>query len=194
MDLKGHRLILASKSPRRAELLRQANITFEIKSIETDESYPADTPIENIAGYIAYNKAIVHKDHLSPTDIVIAADTIVEYEGIIYGKPKTREEAISTLLKLSDTTHSVYSGVCLLSNSKEHVFTHKSDVTFNKISEEEAIYYYDNWNPSDKAGSYGIQDWIGISKVDKIDGSYTNILGLPMAAVYKNLLQFLEDK
>lgn len=194
MDLNGHKIILASKSPRRTELLSRSKIGHEVRSIETDESYPDDLPKDKIAEYIAYNKAIVHRTDLKDDEVVIAADTIVEHEGIIYGKPKSRAEAIATLCLLSNKVHNVYSGVCLLSKNKHLVFTNKSEVKFNEVSEEEAAFYFDAENPSDKAGSYGIQDWIGITKVDWIKGSYSNILGLPMAAVYENLSQFLKDK
>ena len=190
MILGNRTLVLSSNSPRRAELLSKSNIPFVKRVIDTDESFPDDLPSSEVAEFIAKNKALAHYGSIGDDEIIITADTVVVYDNHIYGKPITRENAIDTLLKLSDKIHIVYTGVCLYSNEKMESFTVKSEVKFRPITEEEAAFYVDKDSPMDKAGSYGIQDWIGQTKIEWINGSYTNILGLPMAQVYDALNKF----
>lgn len=189
MDLSKYNIVLGSQSPRRSQLLKSLDIDFEIRVIETDESYPTDLPTHEVAGYIATQKANAHKDTIGENELLITADTVVAYDDVIYGKPVSKEDAVNTLLLLSGNTHTVYTGVCLLLNDTTQVFTTKSDVKFATISETEANTYYDKYRPDDKAGSYGIQDWLGMAKVEWIAGSYNNIVGLPTAELYSELLK-----
>jgi len=194
MNLHGFKIILGSNSPRRSELLKLLDLPFEKRAIEVDESLGGMIKPEDAAEFIARKKASVHKDKLRSDEIVITADTVVVLDGIIYGKPKDREDAINILLQLSGKIHYVYTGVVLLSNKKESSFTEVTKVFFEELTLEEAEYYFDNFNPVDKAGAYGIQDWIGYSKVKKIEGSYSNIIGLPTARLYKELAAFVKHK
>ncbi len=191
MDIEKYRIVLGSQSPRRSQLLKALDINFELRVIEIDESYPSDLPTHDIAAYIATQKANAHKSSIADDELVITADTIVAHNDVIYGKPTSKEDAVNTLLTLSDSTHSVYTGVCLLLKDSLKVFTVKSDVKFAAISEAEANAYFDNYNPTDKAGSYGIQDWMGMAKVEWIAGSYNNIVGLPTAELYSELSDLL---
>lgn len=188
--MSASKIILSSGSPRRQELLKEAGVDYMLKVIETDESFPSSLDVSKVAEYIAVAKAEAHESTLAVDEIVITADTVVAMNDQIYGKPKSKDEAIEMLLTFSDDEHQVYTGVCIKSQSKTVSFTCKSDVTFASITKEEAEYYFDKDNPMDKAGSYGIQDWIGKCKVIKINGSYTNIMGLPIPQVIANLNRF----
>lgn len=183
-------IYLGSGSPRRFDLLTQAGIKFTKRSIDVEENYPDDTQTESIAEYLAEKKAQVHLDLLSEKDMVITADTIVVQDGVVYGKPIDKNGALKTLMTLSDNVHDVYTGVCLISLDKKISFTEKSEVCFGKITEQEALDYIDKFSPMDKAGAYGIQDWIGFTRILWIKGSYSNILGLPMAQVWDKLKTF----
>ena len=194
MNLSEYKLILASGSPRRKDMLEKAGLDFELRKNDVDESYPGSLALEEIAEYLANLKADALQADLSANEIMITADTIVAFQGKEYGKPKDRADSIQMLLLLANKTHDVYTGVCICDKHKKKSFTCKSTVKFTDITEEEAGWYFDNYNPSDKAGSYGIQDWIGITKVESIEGSYTNILGLPVAQTLNALRSFLEDK
>ena len=194
MDLKGYQLVLGSNSPRRSELLSNAKLPFIKRTIEVDELVESHIPAEDVALYIARKKAYAHKGQLAENEILITADTVVVHNDTIYGKPKDKAEAIATLLKLSGSAHEVYTGVYLMHKDREYGFIELSQVYFANISETEANYYFDLCNPIDKAGSYGIQDWIGHTKISRIEGSYNNIIGLPTSRLYKELMLFLENK
>jgi len=185
-----YKLILGSKSPRRSQLLDHAGVSYEKRVIETDENYPADLPIHKVAEYIARAKAAVHSGQLASNELLLTADTIVVYDDKVYGKPKTEQEAVDTILLLENKVHLVYSGVCLMTNENLDSFTELSEVKFGRITEKEAKTYVENFRPLDKAGSYGIQDWIGFVRIEWIKGSYTNILGLPLSQTYDRLVHF----
>ena len=185
-----HKLILGSGSPRRSELMQKAGFEFQLKPISIDESYPENLPIPKIAEHIAINKAQAHKDSIKEGELVLTADTIVVFEGKVYGKPSDAQNAFSALTLFSDQMHEVYTGVCLMSTSKQISFTELSEVKFGVVTEEEIKNYIKEASPMDKAGSYGIQDWIGFTRIEWIKGSYTNILGLPMAQTYDAINRF----
>lgn len=190
MNIFQRKLILASKSPRRKQLLEEAGFQFEVRTQEVEETYSDDMPIEEVPAFLAQKKARSMLAYISAEDTILAADSVVILEGKIYGKPKSRTEAVETLQKLSGSVHRVITGVCLLSKAKEHTFSGISEVHISNLTLEEIEYYVDNFEPYDKAGSYGIQEWIGICKVHRIEGTYTNIMGLPMDLVYKELHAF----
>lgn len=190
MDTLSYKLILGSQSPRRSELLTKAGVSYEKRVIETDESYPDTLEVSQIAEHIAIAKAEAHKLSLSDEELVLAADTIVVLDGKVYGKPKDAQEAVDTICLLSDKVHLVYTGVCMMSRAKQSSFSELSEVKFGPISRAEAETYVEQFQPMDKAGAYGIQDWIGFTRIEWIKGSYTNILGLPLAQVYDALKGF----
>ena len=191
MEILNKKLILASKSPRRSQLLAAAGFTFEIRTKEVEENYPDDLAAEEVAPYLAEKKAMECAEFLTnEDDILLASDCIVVFEGEIYGKPKNKEEAMQILKVLSGNVHQVITGVCLLSKQKKKIFSAVSKVHFQEISEEEIDYYLEKYQPYDKAGAYAIQEWIGLCKISKIEGTYSNIMGLPMEAVYRELLSF----
>jgi septum formation protein len=189
-DLQNRKILLASKSPRRHQLLREAGFNFEVKTMDIEEIYPEDLPNREVAAYLAELKATAAKHLLKNGEILLTADTIVIQDNIIYGKPKDRADAINILKKLSANMHEVITGVCLMSAEKSHTFSTISKVYFEPISDEEIAYYLDNYQPYDKAGAYAIQEWIGHCKISKIEGTYSNIMGLPMETVYKKLMAF----
>jgi len=183
-------IILASKSPRRKFLLEQADIKFEIKSSDVDETVPGHIPIRDSPEYLAKRKAsFIHKQ-LNTEQIILAADTSVFISDSILNKPGDYQEARKMLSVLSGKTHDVITGVCLVNNQKQHSFSVLSIVHLDQLSEEEMDYYITEYKPFDKAGGYGIQDWIGWCKIRSIEGSYSNILGLPMREVYQALSEF----
>lgn len=194
------RLILASNSPRRRELLGGLDIPYEVHVIKgIDESYPASLPAVDVAGYIAKKKAMPYKRWfedirnvqegvmVGSDTIVVTADTVVVVDDVILGKPSSREDAANMLRTLSGKTHQVYTGVCLLSPVEERGFSVRTDVTFRNLSEEEITYYIDKYQPFDKAGAYGIQEWIGYIGVTKLEGSYFNVMGLPVQRINDEL-------
>lgn len=169
-------------------MLRDAGIPFQVKTVDTDESYPRDLPVEAVAQHIAQNKARAAATFIERGDeIILAADSVVVLDGEIFGKPSGVEDAKRILRRLSGRVHEVFTGVCLLSKQKEKLFTDCSRVHFHPITEEEIAFYIEQFRPFDKAGSYGIQDWIGLCKVRAIEGSYANIMGLPIDRVYHEL-------
>jgi septum formation protein len=191
MQIFNKKIILASKSPRRSQLLKEAGFHFEIKTKEVDEIYPEDMPAEQVAPYLAELKAMACREFLRADDeILLTSDCVVILDGKIYGKPNDLEDAKMILRALSGRVHTVMTGVCLLSNHKKKVFSAISKVHFDELDEEEINYYLEKYQPYDKAGSYAIQEWIGLCKISKIEGTYSNIMGLPMDAVYKELLTF----
>ncbi len=187
------KIILASKSPRRSQLLTWAEIEFDIITIETDESYPAHLSPNEVAIHIACNKAIDVKNnlqHVNTSDedyTILAADTIVVLGNKIIGKPSNRDDAINTLSMLSGKMHIVITGVCILTNKKKIVFAEQTEVEFLELSQSEIEYYIDNYKPYDKAGAYAIQEWIGVTGIKSINGDFYNVMGLPVSRVVKEL-------
>lgn len=189
--LKPYRLILASQSPRRRELIAGTGLEFQLaERFECDESYP-DMPLALVAEYLSRKKSEAYPLELSEQDILLTADTVVIACGEILGKPHSREEAIEMLQKLSGTTHEVATGVTLRTATKSRSFTSVSKVRFRSLSREEIEYYVDNYRPMDKAGSYGIQEWIGYVGIEHIDGSFYNVMGLPIQRLYCELESFV---
>lgn len=186
-----YRIILASQSPRRQQLLSELGLKFDIVIKDYNESYPEGLNGEQIARYIASEKAETFKNELSDNEIVITADTIVWCNNHVLGKPSDYDEAVSILKEISGNTHEVITGVTLLSTTKEITFSESTKVTFEPLSEDEISYYVDKFRPYDKAGAYGIQEWIGIAACSHIDGSYFNVVGLPVQRLYKELKNFI---
>lgn len=184
------KLILGSKSPRRKELLSSIGMPFEIRTKETDENYPETLPIEQVAEYIAQLKADDLIEDLKDDEILLCADTTVQIDNILLGKPKDATEASKMLSLLSGRTHVVTTGVVIASNEMELSFSVKTEVTFKPLSMDEIEYYIETYQPFDKAGSYGIQEWIGYIGIQKINGSYNNVVGLPTHEVYQALQKF----
>ncbi len=194
MDLEEYDILLASGSPRRKELLKLAGLNFTVVKNDVEESYPKDLSVNKVAEFLAVKKSLAFKLDNDKNEILITADTIVELEGKEYGKPESKEDCIEMLMKLSNKVHNVFTGVCLRSVNYKNSFTCQSIVKFSTIDKKEAEWYFDTNNPMDKAGSYGIQDWIGMCKVESINGSYTNILGLPLAQTLEQLNLFIKNK
>lgn len=184
-NLSGKRIILASKSPRRRELLEMLDIDFECMTIDgIEEKYPENLAPERVPEYLAELKAVAYRKVIGKNDIVITADTVVISNGKILGKPANREDAVEMLLDLSGHTHKVVTGVSVTSTDRSHTFRCETEVTFDNITEEEVAYYVDKYRPFDKAGSYGIQEWIGCVAVAGINGSFYNVMGLPVNRLY----------
>jgi len=190
MTLTAKKIILASKSPRRKELLENAGYTVRLFIKEVTEDYPASLELDMVAEYLSIKKANECKEAIESGSILLAADSVVILDNIIYGKPKDEEDAINILQKLSGKTHKVITGVCLKSETKQISFSSLSLVTMDILTTEEIKYYIDNYKPYDKAGAYGVQEWIGLCKISNIEGSYVNIMGLPVDLVYKKLQEF----
>ncbi len=189
--LNHYNIILASKSPRRRELLSELRLKFKIMTIGgIDETYPEDLPPMTVPQYLANKKADAYMAHIGSHDLIITADTLVILGERIMGKPANADEAVEMLLALSGKTHYVVSGVCIASHDKRVTFSTTTKVKFAEISAEEARYYVDTFLPLDKAGAYGIQEWIGCVAVEKIDGSFYNVMGLPVHQLYKELKNF----
>ena len=183
-----YQIVLASNSPRRKELLAGLDVPFTVKVVEgIDESYPADLPVMDIAQYIATKKAAAYQGEISDNELVITADTIVVLGGDVLGKPKTLDEASKTLYALSGKTHHVATGVCLTTKERQKSFSVVTDVTFKKLNDSEIDYYVEHYKPLDKAGAYGIQEWIGHIGVSHINGSYFNVMGLPVQRIYQEM-------
>jgi len=184
------RILLGTNSPRRQELLRQLGLTFEILVREVDESFPDQFKREDIAMFLARKKSLAYKGDVAGGGLVITADTIVAVDELILGKPVDRKDAERMLRLLSGRRHSVITGVCIMSAMKSESFFVKTEVSFKNLRDHEIEYYLDNFNPLDKAGAYGIQEWIGLTGVEYIIGSYYNVVGLPTKELYENLLRF----
>ena len=189
-DLKKYHLILASKSPRRQFLLKDLGLNFEVRTKEVDESFPSELKAEQIALYLCEKKAHAFDDELNDNSIVITADTIVWVDNQVLNKPENFDDAVRMLKLLSGKVHEVYTGVCLKSKDKLSSFYAVTKVHFKKLTDEEINYYISNFHPYDKAGAYGAQEWIGYIAVDKIEGSYFNVMGLPLKELYEELLKF----
>lgn len=184
------KIILASKSPRRSQLLAQAGFTFEVRAKDLEESYSSELSPKEVPLFLAKKKAMACREFLKKGHLILAADTIVAKGQQIYEKPKDRKEAVKILKKLSGDWHQVITGVCLLSKKKKKAFIGVSKVKFEPLSTAEITYYVDKFQPYDKAGAYAIQEWIGLCKISKIKGTYSNIMGLPVDLVYRQLAEF----
>ena len=187
MVMKYH-IILASNSPRRRELLGGLGIPFEVRVLpDISESYPDTLPAADIAEYISREKGIAYKEIIDDNALVITADTVVICGDEVLGKPTDSADACRMLRMLSGRTHQVITGVCLTTMNGQHSFSVKTDVTFKTLSDEEINYYVETYNPMDKAGAYGIQEWIGYIGVTGLNGSYFNVMGLPVQRIYEEL-------
>ncbi len=183
-------LVLASASPRRKLLLEQAGYIFSVRPCETDEQFAQDMAPEKVASFLAAKKASSIRDGIDD-EIIITADTVVILDEVVLNKPADANEAVHMLEALSGRTHTVMTGVCILSRERERIFDDTTLVTFRKLTRAEIEYYVRHYEPFDKAGSYGAQDWIGLTGVEKISGSYFNVMGLPVHRVYQNLLAWM---
>ena len=181
------KIILASQSPRRKQLLEWAEVPFEILVQETDESYPESLSIREIAIHIAMNKALAVKATNHITIPILAADTMVVLQNKIIGKPKDRQDAISILSSLSGKQHLVITGVVILHNEKEIAFTETTEVHFHELTTAQIEFYVDNYKPYDKAGAYAIQEWIGVVGIKSVTGDFYNVMGLPVSRVVQVL-------
>ena len=190
-NLSQYKIVLGSNSPRRRELLAGLDIDFEVQTIPgIDESFPETLRPDEVPVYIAKKKAEAYIPSMPADELLITADTIVWTFGEILGKPKDREDAIAMLRKLSGRVHEVITGVCITTKEKTVSFSASSAVFFSGLDEEEIIYYVDKYRPFDKAGSYGIQEWIGYVAVEAINGSFYNVMGLPVRLLYQELKKF----
>ncbi len=190
-NLNKYEIVLASNSPRRKELLQRMGVNFKVRTLfGIDESYPDSLRGEDIVCYISRNKAKAYQSSMAPNELLITADTIVYVDGEVMGKPKNAEQAKEMLHKLSGKTHQVITGVTIVTAKRTENFEVTSQVKFTNITDEEINFYVDNYLPFDKAGAYGIQEWIGIVAVEEIKGSYFNVVGLPVQRLYQKLKTF----
>ena len=192
--LEGYRLILASASPRRRELLAACDIAFTLaERFECEECYPADLAADKVAEYLSQLKSEAYPHPLNEGDILLTADTVVIAEGEILGKPKDNADAERMLKMLSGATHKVVTGVTLRTAQRTLSFSAESLVSFRTLKEEEVAYYIEQYRPLDKAGAYGIQEWIGYVAIERIEGSFYNVMGLPVQRLYVELERLLKD-
>lgn len=190
-NLKKYNIVLASKSPRRQELLKGIGVDFTILTKEVDESFPAKLPLIDVAPFLSLKKAKAFEDAELPDNyMVITADTVVIVENEILGKPKDRDDAVRMMNLLSGKVHKVVTGVTVHTKEKTKTFSVISKVTFETLDNQEVDYYIDNFRPYDKAGAYGVQEWIGYIGVSNVEGSYFNVMGLPTQRLYKVLKEF----
>lgn len=186
-----YKIVLASNSPRRRELLAGLDVDFSVKVIPgISEGYPDGTPVDDIPAFIAIEKAEPYKTSLKEDELVLTADTIVVVDNEVLGKPADAEDAKAMLRKISGRTHRVITGVCFTTTQKQHHFSVSTDVTFKTLTEEEIDYYVTKYKPFDKAGAYGIQEWIGYVGVKRLEGSYFNVMGLPVQRIWEELKLF----
>ncbi|MDE5702000.1 Maf-like protein [uncultured Bacteroides sp.] len=189
-NLKKYKVILASNSPRRKELLAGLGVDYEVRTLpDVDESYPENLQGADIPLYIAKEKANAYIALMQPGELIITADTIVWLDGQVLGKPVDREDALRMLRQMSGRVHEVFTGVCITTTEWQRSFSAQTEVRFATLSEEEMAYYVDKFQPMDKAGAYGVQEWIGFIGVENISGSYYNIMGLPVQKLYRELLE-----
>jgi len=191
-NLDKYKIILASQSPRRQELLRGLNLNFEVMVLDVDEDYPAGIVGVDIPMYLAKKKANAYQEIMNESTMLITADTIVWHEGKVLGKPTDKQDARRTLKMLSGKTHQVITGVCISTLKRRKVFHVITEVRFSKLTDNEIDYYLENYKPYDKAGSYGVQEWIGFVGVEHITGSYFNVMGLPIQRLYTELKRWKE--
>lgn len=190
--MKTYKIILASNSPRRKELLRGLDVEFTVKVVPgIDESYPDTLPTAEIAQFIASKKADAYRKVIATDELVITADTIVICDDHVLGKPCDAEDARTMLRMLSGRTHQVVTGVCLTTKTAQRQFSVSTDVTFDNLSDDEIEHYITHYKPFDKAGAYGIQEWIGYIGVTRLEGSYFNVMGFPVQRVYRELNDFI---
>jgi septum formation protein len=187
---KNHKIILASGSPRRQQFLKELDIDFEIRLKEIEEIYPDQLQAEEITDFLAKLKASAFENDLQDNEVLITSDTIVWLENKALGKPIDASHAVKMLTEMSGKTHKVITSVCIKTAQKELVFHDETLVTFAKLTLKEIEYYLNIYKPFDKAGSYGIQEWIGLVAIEKIEGSYTNVVGFPTHKLYKELMNF----
>lgn len=188
--LKNYKIILASGSPRRQQFFKDLDLDFEIKIKEIDEVYPDNLQAEEITNYLAELKAKAFDNDINSNELVITSDTIVWHNKVALGKPKDYNDAFEMLKSMTNATHEVITSVCFKTINTTKTIFEKTKVTFALLSDDEIKYYIDTYKPFDKAGAYGIQDWIGLVAISKIEGSYTNVVGLPTEKVYHFLKQF----
>ena len=188
--MKDYKLILASKSPRRRQLLTEAGFEFVIRTKEVEETYPETLVAHDVPAFLSDKKAEASRDLIEPNEILLAADSVVILNHKIYGKPKDEADAFRIIKTLSGNMHEVVTGVTLLSQGKKVTFSDVAKVYLKELTDEEIWYYVKKFKPMDKAGAYAIQEWIGLTKVSKIEGSYYNIMGLPVHLVYEQLHNF----
>ena len=186
--LKNYKIILASGSPRRQQFFKDLDLNFEIRLKEIDEIYPENLQAENITNYLAELKSTAFDGQITENEIVITSDTLVWLNGKALGKPKDYEDAFKILRSISNATHEVFTSVCFATNISKKTIFDVTKVTFKLLSDDEINYYLENYKPFDKAGAYGIQEWIGLIGITKIDGSYSNVVGLPTEKVYYYLM------
>lgn len=188
-NLKKYNVILASNSPRRKELLAGLGVEYEVRTLpDIDESYPETLQGGDIPTYISKKKADAYRSMLQPGELMITADTIVWLNNKVLGKPQDREDAIRMIREMSAKTHEVFTGVCITTTEWQRSFAAQTEVRFASLTDEEIAYYVDNYKPMDKAGAYGVQEWIGFIGVEYISGSYFNIMGLPVQRLYRELV------
>lgn len=190
---KGYKIILASGSPRRQQFFKDLDIDFEIRLKEIDEVFPDSLKGLEITDYLAELKAKAFDGEIQPNEMIVTSDTLVWLNNKALGKPKDYDDAFQILKSLSNQTHEVITSVCFKTISKTDIINEITKVTFTELSDDAIRYYLDNYKPFDKAGAYGIQEWIGLIGISKIEGSYTNVVGLPTEKVYKYLTLTLED-
>ena len=190
MKITNYNIILGSNSPRRREILSQMGIDFEVRVSDKEELYPENLKKEEVSKFLAIQKANNLRNELQEYELLITSDTIVLNDGEIFNKPKNEKEAKEMLQSLSGKTHQVITSVCLFSTEKIKVFSERTNVTFYELSEEMINFYIQNYNPFDKAGSYGIQEWIGYIAVEKIEGSYNNVVGFPSSRIFNEIRNF----
>ena len=191
-SIKNYKLILASASPRRQQLMKNAGFTFEVRLKNVEEKYPQELHLENVPEYLSKVKASAFREELKAEEVLITADTVVCIHDRILGKPADRKEAISMLQELSGNRHLVVTGVSVTTRTEQLSFSSRTDVFFKHLSNEEIEFYVDTYKPFDKAGAYGIQEWIGYIGIERIEGSFYNVMGLPIQKLYETLrkLQF----
>ena len=190
-NLKNYHIILASNSPRRRELLAGLGIDFEVRVLpDIEENYPPTLPVSQIAQYIAKEKAQAYREVMTDDQLIITADTVVVAAGEVMGKPVDADDAFRMLRKLSGCKHQVITGVCLTSTAVQREFSVTTDVAFKQLTDNEIHYYINHYHPFDKAGAYGIQEWIGYIGVTGLEGSYFNVMGLPVQRIYTELSRF----
>lgn len=187
-NIQHYKIVLASNSPRRRELLSGLNLEYTVRVLpDIDESYPDTLKGEEIPMYISREKAEAYRNSMAEDELIITADTVVCINEKVLGKPRTQEEAKEMLRELSGKTHQVITGVCLMTCGLQRTFSATTQVTFNVLTEDEIEFYVEKFRPLDKAGAYGVQEWIGFVGVSRLEGSYFNVMGLPVQRLYQEL-------
>ena len=189
-NLKNYHIILASGSPRRQQFFKDMHLDFEVRLKDVEEIYPPHLQASEITDFLAVLKADAFEDNLNENDILVTSDTIVWHNKKALGKPKDYDDAFQILKALSNSTHEVFTSVCIKNNGKAEIINDVTRVTFSTLSDDAIAYYLENFKPYDKAGAYGIQEWIGVIGISKIEGSYSNVVGLPVQKVYEYFSNF----